>query len=148
MGGTFFKRGAEKSFIHEGVGRVIGNNKKWGADMMALGRHYHPSKGQGREEVQNQVRTVTRQELRKSLGPCQSGLEGGSQENAELRPGPLLPTYSLLVPLPGQAQWEIKGQEGRGKREAVHGGQETLLYFQRVDLEGQQVIFIQRYIPW
>lgn len=53
MGGTFFKRGTEKNFIHEGVGRVIGNSKKWEADIMALGSHYHPSKGQEREEVQD-----------------------------------------------------------------------------------------------
>lgn len=94
--------------------------------VVALGSHQHPSKGQGREDVQNQVRAVT-------LG--EGCLTGAVEKHGPLsdRPGRVgsrrkmsralsaQPIYFLLVPCTGQVQREIRGQGSQ--TDAVHSGQ-------------------------
>lgn len=106
----FFKRGTEKNFIHEGVGRVIGTNKKWGTGIMAFRRHYHPSKGQGRDEVQSQVRTGA-EEKPKPLSD-RPGRVRARRMNSSVPVSSCPPIHCWCLFL---AQWEIKGQEGRGR---------------------------------
>lgn len=119
-----FLKGGLKSFIHEGVGSVIGNNTKWGAGIMALGRHYHPSKGQGSEEVQNQVRSVTRQELRKSLSHCQAWRVGARRMQSS---GPVPSCPPILC-------WCLCLAKFNGKSKGRRGGPEGGCQWGSVDL--------------